>query len=87
MRRDVYLMMVAFWTSVPLFAVSLAAIWPQRDLPWPVTILWLVVMASSVFLTVQGYSRSEPPEHEDERGETRRKVEWLVYPITLFLAC
>ena len=87
MRRDVYLMMVAFWTSVPLLAVSLAAIWPQRDLPWPVTILWLVVMASSAFLTLQGFSWSVSPEQEGERGETRRKVEWLVYPITLFLAC
>jgi hypothetical protein len=32
-------------------------------------------------------SRSVSPEQEGERGETRRKVEWLVYPITLFLAC
>jgi hypothetical protein len=80
-------MMVAFWTSVPLLAVSLAAIWPQRDLPWPVAIMWLVVMVSSAFLTVQGFSRSEPPEQEGERGETRRNLEWLVYPITLFLAC
>ena len=88
MRRDItQTVMVVFWTSVPLFTVSLAVIWPQRDLPWPVTILWLVVMASSAFLTVQGYSRGEPPEHEDERGETRRNLEWLVYPITLFLAC
>jgi hypothetical protein len=61
MRRDVYLMMVAFWTSVPLLAVSLAAIWPQRDLPWPVAILWLVVMASSAFLTVQGFAPGASP--------------------------
>ena len=87
MRRDVYLMMVAFWTSVPLLAVSLAVIWPQRDLPWPGAIMWLVVMVSSAFLTVQGFSRSEPPEQEGGRGETRRNLEWLVYPITLFLAC
>ena len=46
-------MMVAFWTSVPLFAVSLAVIWPQRVLPLPVAILWLVVLASSAFLTVR----------------------------------
>jgi hypothetical protein len=32
-------------------------------------------------------SRSVSPEQEGERGETQRKVEWLVYPITLFLAC
>jgi hypothetical protein len=87
-RRDLnHAVMVAFWTSVPLSAVSLAAIWPQRDFPWPVTILWLVVMASSAFLTLQGFSSSVFPEQEGERGETRRNLEWLVYPITLFLAC
>jgi hypothetical protein len=44
-------------------------------------------MASSAFLTLQGFSGSVFPEQEGERGETRRNLEWLVYPITLFLAC
>ncbi len=47
-------MMVAFRTSVPLFAVSLALLWPQRYLPWPVTLVRLVVVASSAFPTVRG---------------------------------
>jgi hypothetical protein len=34
-----------------------------------------------------GVFQERTPEHEDERGETRRNLEWLVYPITLFLAC
>jgi CheY-like chemotaxis protein len=32
MRGDFHLMMVAFWTSVPLFAVSWAVSWPYYDL-------------------------------------------------------
>ncbi len=83
MRRDVYLMMVAFWTSVPLLAVSLAVSWSQRELGWPGEVLWMVVLASSAGLTVrlcplyprEGEGGSESP------AEARQTFEKLVYPI------
>ena len=83
MRRDVHLMTIAFWTSVPLFAVSLALSGPPRDLAWPVVVLWVVVVASSAYLTPQAFP---PVPREGERGEARQTSESLVYPITLLLA-
>ena len=68
-------MVVAFWTSVPLLAVALAASWPQRNLGWSGVALWLVVMVSSAFLTAQ-----------DFRTLALRFSEWLVYPATLCVA-
>ncbi len=85
MRRDVHLAMVAFWTGAPLFAVYLAASWPQLDLGWPVLVLWIVVVASSAYLTVR---YSSPLVEEGHGGlRHRRASEALVYPITLCLAC
>ena len=83
MRRDVYLMMVAFWTSVPLLAVSLAVSWSQRDLGWPGEVLWVVVLASSAYLTVQ-LCPLFPREGEggsESHAEARQTLETLVYPI------
>ena len=83
MRRDIYLMMVAFWTSVPLFAVSLAVSWTQREPAWPVVILWAVVLVSSACLTPLAFT---PVPREGVRSEARQTSESLVYPITLLLA-
>jgi hypothetical protein len=83
MRRDVHLMMVAFWTSVPLFAVYLAVSWPHYDLAWPGVVLWVVVVASAAYLTVR--LRTLVPR-EGESSEARQTSESLVYPITLLLA-
>ena len=83
MRRDVYLMMVAFWTSVPLFAVCLAVSWPLRDLAWPVVVLWVVVVVSSAYLTPQAFPLVL---RVGVRSEARQTSESLVYPITLLLA-
>jgi uncharacterized membrane protein YdfJ with MMPL/SSD domain len=74
--------MVAFWTSVPLFAVSLALYGPLRDLAWPVVVLWVVVLVSSAYLTPQAFP---PVPREGVRSETRQTSESLVYPITLLL--
>ena len=46
----------SFLDSVLLFAVSLAVSWPRRDLGWPVEVLWVVVVASSAFLTFQAFA-------------------------------
>jgi NADH:ubiquinone oxidoreductase subunit 5 (subunit L)/multisubunit Na+/H+ antiporter MnhA subunit len=82
MRRDVYLMMVAFWTSVPLLAVSLAVSWSQRELGWPGAVLWVVVLASSAYLTVR-LCPLFPREGEgsESHAEARQTLETLVYPI------
>ena len=88
MRRDVYLMMVAFWTSVPLFAVSLAVSWSRHDLVWPTEVLLGVVLASSAYLTVRVCLLLQFPR-EGEGSEspasfaTRQTLETLVYPIVL----
>ncbi len=76
-------MMVAFWTSVPLFAVILAVSWLRRDLGWPAEVLWGVVVASSAYLTFQAFA---PVPGEGGRGEARWTTESLVYPIILTLA-
>jgi hypothetical protein len=90
MRRDVHLAMVAFWTSVPLFAVYLAVSWPH--LGWPGEALLYVVVASSGFLTARlslpAPSREEGgklPEPSSARSP-RLASESLVYPLTLVLA-
>ena len=82
MRRDVYLMMVAFWTSVPLFAVSLAVSWSRHALVWPAEVLWVVVVASSAFLTGR-LCPLFPREGEgsESHAEARQTLETLVYPI------
>jgi hypothetical protein len=83
MRRDVYLMMVVFWTSVPLFAVSLAVSWPPYDLRGFAVVLWVVVLVSSAYLTPQAFP---PVPREGVRSEAQQTSESLVYPITLLLA-
>ena len=52
-RRVVYVMQVAFWTSVPLFAVYVAVSPRDGLLGWPGKALLYVVMASSAFLTAR----------------------------------
>ncbi len=74
-RSGVFLMLVAFWTGVPLLAVALAVSWPPFDLGWLGGALWLVVMVSSAFLTAQ-----------TPRALALRFSEWLVYPATLCVA-
>jgi hypothetical protein len=90
MRRVVNVMQVAFWTSVPLFAVYLAVYWPH--LGWPGEALLYVVVASSGFLTAR---LSLPAPSREEGGELpepssarspRLASESLVYPLTLVLA-
>jgi hypothetical protein len=96
MRRVVNVMQVAFWTSVPLFAVYLAVSWPgspsEGHLGWPGKALLYVVVTSSGFLTARlslpAPSRKEGwalPEPSSARSP-RRASEWLVYPIVLYLA-
>ena len=61
MRRVVNVMQVAFWTSVPLFAVYLAVSWALGEVPlgWPGVPLWCVVVISSGFLTARpGWKRT-----------------------------
>jgi hypothetical protein len=86
MRRVVYVMQVAFWTSVPLLAVSLAVSWLLDDLVWPAKVLWAVVVVSSAFLTAREY-RLMPKEGGESPAEARRRLETLVYPVVLVLAC
>jgi len=85
MRRDVYLMMVTFWTSAPLFAVFLALSWPPRNLGWPGAVLWSVVVTSSMFMTVRE-AFLPPMSEKGEHGKARQTSEWLVYPIIFVLA-
>ena len=90
MRRDVYLMMVAFWTSVPLFAVSLAVSWSQHDLVWPGEVLWVAVLASSAFLTGRlcpPFPRPREGEGSESPAEARQTLETLVYPIVFVFSC
>jgi len=85
MPRAFHSMLVAFWISVPLFAVVLAVSWPRRDLGWPAGVLWVVVVASSAYLTFRAFA-PVASLGEDGRGEARWTSESLVYPITLALA-
>ena len=85
-------MMVAFSTSVPLFAVSLAVSWTQHDLVWPGEVLGWAVVTSSAYLTVRVCLLLQIPR-EGEGSEspasfaTRQALETLVYPIVLVICC
>jgi hypothetical protein len=87
-------MQVAFWTSVPLFAVYLAVSWALSEGPlgWPGEVLLYVVMASSAFLTARLYlpapSREKGGGLSEPRstGFPRSASEWLVYAVILYLA-
>ena len=92
MRGVVYVMQVAFWTSVPLLAVYLAVSPRDGRLGWPGEALLYVVVASSGFLTARlslpAPSREEGgklPEPSSARSP-RLASESLVYPLTLVLA-
>ena len=90
MRRDVYLMMVAFWTSVPLFAVSLAVSWSRHHVVWPTEVLLGVVLASSAYLTVRLcplFPREGEGSESPASFATRQTLETLVYPIVLVICC
>jgi hypothetical protein len=89
MRRVVNVMQVAFWTSVPLFAVYLAVSPRDGRLGWPGEALWSVVVVSSVFLMaclVLFVPSREGGELPEPSSATRRIPEWLVYAIVLYLA-
>ena len=90
MRRVVYVMQVAFWTSVPLFAVYLAVSPRDGRLGWPGETLLYVVVVSSAFLTARlalpATSREEGGELGGAGSAARRVSEWLVYAIVLYLA-
>ena len=78
-------MQVIFWTSVPLFAGYVAVSWALGAEPlgaWPGVALWLVVLASSAYLTPQVF----PPVSDEGVHSEARASELLVYPITLLLA-
>lgn len=66
MPRIVYVVQVAFWVSVPLFAVYLSVSPRDNGLGWPGEALLCVVIASSVFLTVQ---LALPTPTREEDGE------------------
>ncbi len=83
MLRAFHSMVVAFWIGVPLLAVALAVSWPRRELGWPAEALWLVVVASSAYLTFRVFA---PVPDEDGCGEARWTSVSSVYPITLALA-
>jgi hypothetical protein len=90
MRRVVKVMQVAFWTSVPLFAVYLAVTPRDGRLGWPGVALLYVVLVSSAFLTARlalpASSREEGVELAGSSSAARRVSEWLVYAIVLYLA-
>ena len=65
MRRVVYVMQMAFWTSVPAFAVYLAVTSGDGRLGWPGEALWCVVVGSSAFLTAWAF-----PPVPDQTGGT-----------------
>jgi hypothetical protein len=81
-------MMVAFWTSVPMFAVYLAFFWPgvSQPLGWLGALLWAVVVTSSAYLSVLVWFF---PQVEGERSGLRYRPtsEALVYLVMFCLAC
>ena len=91
-RRVANVMQVAFWTSVPLFAVYLAASPSDGRLGWLGLALWCVAVVSSGFLTVKlGLPASSLEEGRElpEPGPAKspgRASEWLVYALVLYLA-
>jgi hypothetical protein len=90
MRRVVNVMQVAFWTSVPLFAVYLAVSPRDGRLGWPGVALLYVVVASSWFLTARlalaAASREEGGGLLEPSSVAQRASEWLVYPIVMVVA-
>jgi hypothetical protein len=86
MRRLVSVMQVAFWASVPLFVAALAASWLLGELVWPAMLLWPVVILSSAFLTAREY-RLVPRDGGESPAEARQRLEAVVYPVVLVLAC
>ena len=84
MQRAVELAMAVFWASAPLLAVCVAVPWPQRFAEWPVLYLWLVVVASSAFLTLHAFP-IEPGSQAEDRGGGRAS-EALVYPVAFALS-
>jgi len=87
MQRVTNVMQVAFWTSVPLFAVYLAVTPRDGRLGWPGEVLWWVVVGSSAFLTAREFL-PVPGEIGATfgTGPIRRRSEALAYPVVLFLA-
>jgi hypothetical protein len=77
---------VAFWASVPLLAVYLAASWvlPGCSHGWLGYLLWSAAAAPSAYLTLRFFP---PPEEEVARDGMRRRraLEALVYPVALCL--
>ena len=90
MRRVVNVMQVAFWTSVPLFAVYLAVSPRDGRLGWPGIALLYVVLVSSAFLTallaLPAAPQEEGVEFAGSGSAARRVSEWLVYAIVLYVA-
>ncbi len=90
MRRVVNVMQVAFWTSVPLFAVYLAVTSGDGRLGLPGRVLLYVVLVSSAFLTARlalpAASREEGGEFPEPGSVAPRVSEWLVYAIVLYFA-
>ncbi len=90
MRRVVNVMQMAFWTSVPLFAVYLAVIPTDGRLGSPGVVLWCVVLISSAFLTawlaLPAAPREEGVEFAGSGSAARRVSEWLMYAIVLYVA-
>ena len=66
MQRADYLMTIAFWTSVPLYAVALAVFWPHLGVPG--VFVWAVVVTSSAFLTFRAFV-PWPGEEELQRRQ------------------
>ena len=90
MQRVANVMQMAFWTSVPLFAVYLALSPRDGRLGWPGEALLYVVLVSSAFLTARlalpAPSREEGGELAGSGSAARRTSDWLVYAIILYLA-
>jgi hypothetical protein len=90
MRGVVYVMQVAFWTSVPLLAVYLAVSPRDGRLGWPGEALLYAVLVSSAFLTARlalpAASREQGGELPEPSSAAQRVSEWLVYAIVLYLA-
>ena len=84
MRRAVHLATAVFWTAAPLLAVLLAVPSPRAFPEWPAVCLWLVVAASSAFLTLDAFPvETGGPEERVRRG---RPPEAAVYPVAFALS-
>ncbi len=67
-----------------MLAVFLAVPWPKRFPEWPVVYLWLLVVASSAFLTLHAFP-VEPGGQAEDRGGGRGS-DALVYPVAFALS-